>query len=75
MSRNALRRSGQVVLLIAALTIPLTGCDLEDLEEINVSLGGLTGWLTGSEYVVVDEYYYDDCCYDDWYYVDYWYWP
>ncbi len=75
MTLKSLLRAGRIAVLAAALTVPLAGCDLEDLEEVNISLGGLTGWLTGYDYVVVDEYYYDDCCYDDWYAVDYWYWP
>lgn len=62
------------MLLLGSLLLPLAGCDLDELEEINIDLDGYSryyddGWRYDT--VVVEETYY----YDDYYYPSYvWWW-
>lgn len=54
--------------LLAAGLVLSTGCDFEDLEEINISVPGLSHGSRCCDYVVVEE----PCCGDSWSF-DFWY--
>lgn len=63
------------LLLMGLFLAPLAGCDLEDLEEVNINVGGYPSYSSGYAYgydtIIVEDTYY----YDEYYYPDYgWYW-